>query len=56
MFPNDEASWSAIDGAMFLGWGTALPGITTFLAAAACVVVLIIGQRSETEKAKKFDK
>ena len=56
MFPYDEASWSGVDGAMFMGWGTALPGITTFLAMVACVLVLVIGQRSESAKAKQFDK
>ncbi|MEP5154576.1 hypothetical protein [Planktotalea sp.] len=56
MFPYDEASWSGVDGAMFMGWGGALPGITTFLAVVVCIAVLVIGQRSETEKAKKFDK
>lgn len=56
MFPYDEASWSVVDGAMFMGWGGSLPGITTALAAIACVLVLVIGQRSETAKAKKFDK
>jgi len=56
MFPYAEASWDVVDGAMFMGWGTSLPGITTFIAAAICVVVLFIGQRSETAKAKAFDK
>ena len=56
MFPYPEATWDVVDGAMFMGWGTALPGITTFLAMVACVLVLVIGQRSETAKAKAFDK
>lgn len=56
MFPYDEASWSAVDGVMFMGWGTALPGITTLVAAVICVLVLVLGQRSETQKAKRFDK
>ena len=56
MFPYSEANWSVVDGAMFIGWGTSLPGITTFLAMVACVAVLVIGQRSETAKAKTFDK
>ena len=56
LFPYDEASWSAVDGAMFIGWGTALPGLTTLIAAAICVGVLVIGQRSEAAKAKAFDK
>ena len=56
MFPYSEASWDVVDGAMFMGWGTALPGITTFIAMVICVVVLVIGQRSEAAKARTFDK
>jgi hypothetical protein len=55
MFPYDEASWSVVDGAMFAGSGTALPGLTTFIAAVICIAVLVYGQRSETAKAKAFD-
>lgn len=55
MFPYTEASWDVVDGAMFIGWGTSLPGITTFIAVVICVAVLVIGQRSETQKAKQFD-
>lgn len=56
MFPYAEATWDVVDGAMFMGWGTALPGLATFIAAVICVAVLVIGQRSETAKAKAFDK
>lgn len=56
MFPYDEASWSVVDGAMFMGWGSALPGITTAIAAIICVVVLVIGQKSEVAKTKMFNK
>lgn len=56
MFPYAEATWDVVDGAMFMGWGSALPGLTTFIAAVICVVVLVIGQRSEAAKAKRFDK
>tara|TARA_R110000787_G_scaffold53394_3_gene125166 strand:- start:2334 stop:2504 length:171 start_codon:yes stop_codon:yes gene_type:complete len=55
MFPYSEASWSVVDGAMFMGWGGALPGLTTAIAIIICVVVLVIGQRSETARAKTFD-
>ena len=55
-FPSDEANWAAIDGAMFIGWGSILPGLTTFIAAVICVGVLVIGQRSESAKAKAYDK
>ncbi|MDP4990749.1 MAG: hypothetical protein NWQ37_06045 [Marivita lacus] len=56
MFPYDQANWDVVDGAMFMGWGGALPGLTTVIAAIICVAVLVIGQRSETAKAKTFDK
>lgn len=56
MFPYEEASWSVVDGAMFMGWGGALPGLTTLIAMIICVAVLVIGQKSETAKAKHFDK
>lgn len=55
MFPYEEADWAVVDGIMFAGGGTALPGICTAIAAIICVVVLIVGQRSETAKAKRFD-
>ena len=56
MFPYDQATWDVVDGAMFMGWGGALPALTTVIAAIICVAVLVIGQRSETAKAKTFDK
>ncbi|WP_200880327.1 hypothetical protein [Thalassobacter sp. 16PALIMAR09] len=46
-FPYEEASWSVVDGVMFMGWGTAMPGIYTAIAAIICVVVLFAGNRSE---------
>ena len=55
MFPYQEASWSVVDCAMFIGWGTSLPGWATAISAIICAVVLVIGHMSEAEKAKKFD-
>ncbi len=54
-FPYDEASWSAVDGAMFMGSGTTMPGMYTAIAAGICVLVLIYGQASEMRKARQFD-
>jgi hypothetical protein len=56
MFPYDEASWSVVDGAMFMGWGGALPGIATFVAAVICVGVLIYGQKTEAAKTAQYEK
>lgn len=53
-FPYEEATWSVVDGAMFTGWGTSVPGWTTFIAAVICCAVLVVGQKSEMAKAKRF--
>lgn len=46
-FPYDSATWDVVDGAMFMGWGSAMPGFYTFIAAALCVYVLWEGNRRE---------
>ena len=46
-FPYETATWDVVDGAMFMGWGSAMPGIYTFIAAAICGFVLWYGNRSE---------
>ena len=55
-YPYAEANWEVVDGAMFIGWGTSLTGLSTLVAAAICVLVLVVGQKKETAKAKAFDK
>ena len=55
-FPYEEASWSVVDGAMFIGWGSALPGLCTLIAAVICIGVLVYGQKSETAKTARFEK
>lgn len=55
MFPYEVNDWAVVDGIMFAGGNTALPGICTAIAAIICVVVLVMGQASESAKAKKFD-
>lgn len=55
-FPYEEASWSVVDGAMFMGWGSAMPGVYTAIAAIICVAVLVFGQKTETAKTAKFEK
>lgn len=55
-FPYDTADWAVVDGAMFIGWGSALPGICTAIAAIICVGVLVYGQASEAKKTARFTK
>ncbi len=51
-FPFDQATWSAVEGAMFVGAGGAAPGVYTFLGVVACIVILFVGNKSEKERYK----
>ncbi|WP_308917872.1 hypothetical protein [Jannaschia sp. LMIT008] len=55
-FPYETADWAVVDGAMFVGWGSAMPGLYTLLAVIACAAVLIFGQRTEVTKTAAYDK
>lgn len=56
MFPYEEASWSVVDGPMYMLANTSAPGWFTLIAAIICVVVLVIGQKSEAERTNRFGK
>lgn len=51
-FPFDQATWDAVKGAMFIGFGGPAPGIYTLLGVAACIVILLVGNKSEKERYK----
>lgn len=53
-FPYDSATWDVVDGAMFMGWGSAMPGLYTLVAAVICVAVLVMGNRSEHQRYKDY--
>lgn len=52
-FPFDEATWSVVEGAMFMGWGGALPGFYTLVGVIACIAILWLGNKSEKDRYKK---
>ena len=49
-FPYEGSAWAVVDGAMFMGWGSAMPGLYTLIAAGICVYVLWAGNRSEHKR------
>ena len=53
-FPYDQATWDVVDGAMFMGWGSSMPGIYTAIASLICVYVLWAGNRSEHKQYGKM--
>ncbi len=55
-FPYDSATWDVVDGAMFMGAGSAMTGIYTLIAAGICVYVLWAGNRSEKKQYEKAEK
>ena len=54
-FPFDEATWNAVTGAMFAGWGTSAPGFYTFIGLVACAVILWLGNKNEKSYYNKHD-
>ena len=52
-FPYDSATWDAVDGAMYMGWGGGKPWTFTLISAIVCVVLLFIGNRAEHQLYKR---
>ena len=52
-FPFDKATWDVVEGAMFMGWGGALPGLYTLIGAVACIIILWSGNKSEKSRYNK---
>jgi hypothetical protein len=46
-FPGSEASWSVIEGAMYMGAGGIMPSVYTWISVAVCVWALWVGHRKE---------
>ena len=46
-FPYDQATWDAVDGAMYMGAGGGMPALFTWISVAACVVMLWLGNKKE---------
>lgn len=52
-FPFEEPTWEGVSGAIFMGMGTAMPGIYTMIAIAICIAALLWGNATEAGKYKK---
>jgi hypothetical protein len=53
-FPYEPASWTDVSGPIFMGAGTAMPGIYALIGIVICIVALAIGQSAENAKYKKY--
>ncbi len=48
-FSYEEASWSVVDGAMYMGAGSSATLVYTLISAALCIWALWSGNRKEHE-------
>ncbi|WP_341368092.1 hypothetical protein [Yoonia sp. BS5-3] len=53
-FPFENATWDGVSGPIFMGYGTALPGLFTVLSIVICIVALAVGQKAEAAKYAKY--
>ena len=53
-WPFEEASWNEISGAIYMGLGGSMPVIWTLLAAALCVIAIIVGMSHELSAYKRI--
>ncbi len=51
-FPYDEATWNAAEGAIFMGFGGAMPGLFSAIAIVILIAALAMGQAAEAKKYK----
>ncbi len=53
-FPYDNGgTWTDVSGPIFMGAGTAMPGVFTVIGIVICIAALVIGQRAEAAKYAK---
>ncbi len=55
-FPYSVGDWSAVDGAMFMGWGTIMPMFYTLIAMIVCIAILVVGDMIEKDHYEKLKK
>ena len=55
-FPYSVGDWSAVDGAMFMGWGTVMPTFYTLIAMIVCIAILVVGDMIEKDHYEKLKK
>lgn len=55
-FPFETASWDGVSGPIFMGYGSALPGIFSVIAIGLCIAALVIGQKAEAKSYSKYKK
>lgn len=53
-FPFETATWDGVSGPIFMGYGTAMPGLFTIISIGLCIGALVIGQKAEAAKYSQY--
>jgi hypothetical protein len=53
-FPFEPATWEGVSGPIFMGYGSAWPGIFSVIGIALCIAALVIGQKAEAKSYGKY--
>ena len=53
-FPFETASWEGVSGPIFMGLGSAMPGLFTLIAVGLCIGAIAIGEKAEAAKYAKY--
>ncbi len=53
-WPFDDPTWDGVSGAIYMGLGTALPGVFSVIAIGLCIAALAYGQAQEAASYKKY--
>lgn len=53
-FPFETATWDGVSGAIFMGYGGALPGIFSVISIVLCIVILAKGQIAEAKSYENY--
>ena len=51
-YPFDTPSWEGVNGAIFMGFGSSMPGLFSVIAIVACIAALVLGNGIELGKYK----
>ncbi|MEM5477579.1 hypothetical protein [Pacificibacter sp. AS14] len=53
-FPFEPAAWEGVSGPIFMGYGSALPGLFSVIGIGLCFAILIKGQMAEAKSYKSY--
>ena len=53
-FPFEEATWDGVSGAIFMGYGGAMPGLFSVISIGLCILILAKGYLAEKKSYESY--